>query len=169
MMRRRDFITLIAGGAAAWPRAARAQQAGKLWRIGFVSGAVRPPALERSIYAGLSHGMRQLGYVEGKDFVIEYRFAEGKYERFDDFAGELVRLKADALPGGKDLKAPKRTAAKARLPSGTKPQWLPVGVTPTTSRRIATRNLPRKFNGWMSAAYHCHECEMRVMAYLRLR
>src|SRR5262249_17746960 len=78
---RRELLAALGGAAAAWPLAARAQQAGKLWRIGFVSGAVRPPALERSIYAGLSHGMRQLGYVEGKDFVIEYRFAEGKYER----------------------------------------------------------------------------------------
>ena len=95
--RRKFLATLLGGAAATWPLAARAQQAGKLWRIGFVSGAVRPPALESSIYAGLSHGMRQLGYVEGKDFVIEYRFAEGKYERFDDFAGELVRLKADAI------------------------------------------------------------------------
>src|SRR5262249_22459947 len=77
--------------------AARAQQSAKVWRIGFVSGAVRPTALERSLYAGLSHGMRQLGYVEGKDFVIEYRFADGKYERFDDFANELVRLKVDAI------------------------------------------------------------------------
>src|SRR5262249_5490404 len=96
-MKRRQFITLLGGAAAAWPLAARAQQAGKLWRIGFVSGAVRPPSLERSLYAGLSHGMRELGYVEGKDFVIEYRFAEGKYERFDDFASELVRLKVDAI------------------------------------------------------------------------
>src|SRR5262245_63307946 len=94
---RRKFLATLLGGAAAWPRAARAQQAGKLWRIGFVSGAVRAPALERSIYAGLSHGMRQLGYVEGKDFVIEYRFAESKYERFDDFTDELVRLKVDAI------------------------------------------------------------------------
>ena len=96
-IKRRDFISLLGGAAAAWPLAARAQQAGKLWRIGFVSGAVRPPSLERSLYAGLSHGMRELGYVEGKDFVIEYRFAEGKYERFDDFASELVRLKVDAI------------------------------------------------------------------------
>jgi putative ABC transport system substrate-binding protein len=66
-VRRREFITLLGGAAAAWPLAARAQQAGKLWRIGFVSAAVRPPALERSLYAGLSHGMRQLGYIEGKD------------------------------------------------------------------------------------------------------
>jgi putative ABC transport system substrate-binding protein len=96
-MKRRDFITLIGGAAALWPLAARAQQTGKLRHIGFVSGAVRPPTLERSLYAGLSHGMRQLGYVEGKDFVIEYRFAEGKYERFDDFANELVRLKVDVI------------------------------------------------------------------------
>jgi len=96
-MRRRAFITLLGGAAVGWPLAARAQQTGKLRHIGFVSAAVRPPALERSLYAGLSHGMRQLGYVEGKDFVIEYRFAEGKYERFDDFASEMVRLKVDAI------------------------------------------------------------------------
>src|SRR5262245_25310929 len=96
-MRRRNFITLLGSAAVTWPLAARAQQADKLRRIGFVSGAVRPPALERSLYAGLSHGMRQLGYVEGKDFVIEYRFAEGKYERFDDFASEMVQLKVDAI------------------------------------------------------------------------
>jgi putative tryptophan/tyrosine transport system substrate-binding protein len=96
-VRRRTFITLLGGAAIAWPLAAGAQQTDKLRRIGFVSGAVRPPALERSLYAGLTHGMRQLGYVEGKDFVIEYRFAEGKYERFEDFANELVRLKADAI------------------------------------------------------------------------
>jgi putative ABC transport system substrate-binding protein len=96
MIGRREFIMLL-GGAALWPLAARAQQTDKLRRIGFVSGAVRPLALERSLYAGLTHGMRQLGYVEGKDFVIEYRFAEGKYERFEDFANELVRLKADAI------------------------------------------------------------------------
>jgi len=96
-MRRREFIVTVGGAAACWPLAVRAQQAGKPWRIGFVSGSVRPPALERSIYAGLPYGMRELGYVENKDFVVEYRFTEGKYERFDQFASELVWLKADAI------------------------------------------------------------------------
>ena len=50
---RRKFLATLGGAVAAWPLAARAQQAGKLWRIGFVSGAVRPPSLERSLYAGL--------------------------------------------------------------------------------------------------------------------
>ena len=63
-MRRRDFI--IAGMAATWPLSARAQQAGKVYRIGFLSAVSR----ELSSHAALEQGMRELGYVEGKDFVL---------------------------------------------------------------------------------------------------
>ena len=76
MMRRREFITLL-GGAAAWPVAARAQQPAKVSRIGFVAGGGRPPSLESSLYAGFAQGMRELGYIEGKHFIIDYRFARG--------------------------------------------------------------------------------------------
>ena len=64
-MKRRAFITLL-GGAAVWPLAARAQQSSKLWRIGFLSAVSR----ELSSHAALEQGMHELGYVEGKDFVL---------------------------------------------------------------------------------------------------
>jgi putative ABC transport system substrate-binding protein len=96
-MRRRDFITLLGGAAATWPLAARAQQPGKVWRIGFVAGATGSIPLESSPYAGFLRGMRELGYVEGRDFVVEWRFAEGRYERFSDFAAEFARLKVDLI------------------------------------------------------------------------
>ena len=93
-MKRRVFITLL-GGAALWPLAARAQQGDRMRRIGVLSGASRETAF--SNYEGFLQGMRELGYVEGRDFIMEYRFAEGEYERFPDFAAELVRLKVDVI------------------------------------------------------------------------
>jgi len=96
-MRRRKFIALFGGAAAAWPLVARAQQAGKVWRIGLVAGGARPVPLETSAYAGFLQGMRELGYVEGRDFVIEWRFAEGRYELLPEFAAEFARLRVDLI------------------------------------------------------------------------
>jgi putative tryptophan/tyrosine transport system substrate-binding protein len=94
-VRRREFLTLVGGAASAWSLAAQAQQAGKVWRIGALSGAARPAVLEKSPYGGFLQGMQELGYAEGRDFVIEWRFAEAKPERYAEFAAELVRLKVD--------------------------------------------------------------------------
>jgi hypothetical protein len=69
-MRRRDFITLLGSVAVAWPTAARVQQAKKIWLIGFISGASRASVFD-NILVGFPQGMRELGYVEGKDFTIE--------------------------------------------------------------------------------------------------
>src|SRR5262249_27885190 len=88
-MGRREFITLLGGAAAAWPLAARAQQAA-MPVIGFLGGGSRPVSFKDSVYGGFLQGMRELGYVEGKDFVIEWRFAEGRFELFADLAAELV-------------------------------------------------------------------------------
>jgi putative ABC transport system substrate-binding protein len=96
-MKRREFITLL-GGAAAWPLAARAQQAGKVWRIGWLTGASREAT--PSLPSAFLQGMRDLGYVEGRDFVMESRYAEGKYEQFPELAAELVRLKVDVILTG---------------------------------------------------------------------
>jgi len=93
-MRRRNFIALL-GGAAAWPIAARAQRPGKVWRIGFP--VVVPREDFSRIYAGFHQGMQDLGYVEGKDFVVEWRSAEGRYERLPEVAAELVRLNVDII------------------------------------------------------------------------
>jgi len=98
-VKRRDFITLIGGAAAspvAWPLAARAQQqAGKVPRIGFLgltSASDRPPLLD-----AFRQGLRELGWVEGQNIVIDYRFAEGRLDRLPDLGGELVRLKVDII------------------------------------------------------------------------
>ena len=93
-MQRREFIGLI-GGAAASPLVARAQQPERIRRIGFVGGA--DASLIRSLFSGFLKGMSELGYTEGKDFIMEWRFAEGHYERFPDIAAELVRLKVDVF------------------------------------------------------------------------
>lgn len=93
-MRRREFTAIIAG-AAAWPFVAHAQQTGKVWRIGFLSGASR--SVVSNAYDAFVQGMRELGYVEGKDFVIEWRSVEGKYERIPETAAELMRLNVDII------------------------------------------------------------------------
>jgi putative ABC transport system substrate-binding protein len=93
-MRRREFITLLSGAAAAWPLVARAQQAGKIYRIGFLWDS--PDAFLDALEA-FRQGLRDLGYVEGRNIVIEYRWAEGKPERMRELAEELVRLKVDVI------------------------------------------------------------------------
>jgi putative tryptophan/tyrosine transport system substrate-binding protein len=88
-MRRREFITLVSGSAAAWPFVARAQEATKVYRIGFVGLPERPEAFRA--------GLRDLGYQEGRNIVIEYRWAEGRYERLPALFAELVRLNVDVI------------------------------------------------------------------------
>jgi putative ABC transport system substrate-binding protein len=96
-MKRREFITLLGGAAAAWPVAARAQRQRKIWRVGFLEMPLRPAVLESSRYAAFARGMRELGYVEGDNLAIEYRFAEGEPERLSNLVAELVELKPDVL------------------------------------------------------------------------
>jgi putative tryptophan/tyrosine transport system substrate-binding protein len=94
-MKRRDFISLL-GGVAAWPLALRAQQVGKVPRIGYLSpGSAAPGPL--AYHDEFQRGLRELGYIEGRNIVIEYRFAEGKFDRLDQLAAELVRLNVDVI------------------------------------------------------------------------
>ena len=101
-MKRREVITLLGGAAVAWPLAAYAQLPAKVARIGFLgltSAASHAPRLE-----AFSTGLRELGYVEGKNIIIEYRWAEQNYDRLPALAAELVRLNVDiilthAVPG----------------------------------------------------------------------
>ena len=99
-MRRREFITLLGGVGVTWPFAAQAQQPGKVWRVGFIAGGSRPTSIEGSAYSGFLQGMLDLDYVVGKNFEMEWRFAEGRYELFPDLAAELVRLKVDVIVSG---------------------------------------------------------------------
>jgi len=93
-MRRRNFITLF-GGAVAWPLAARAQQAGKLPTIGFL-GASTAPTMSQWIAAFVQR-LHELGWIEGRTVAIEYRWGEGRDERYRQIAAEFVRLKVDAI------------------------------------------------------------------------
>jgi putative ABC transport system substrate-binding protein len=93
-MRRREFIKVFAGSAVAWPLAAHAQSA-KLPTIGFL-GASTPSAWSEWTGAFVQR-LRELGWVEGRTVAIEYRWAEGRAERFREIAGEFVRLKVDVI------------------------------------------------------------------------
>src|SRR6202049_552697 len=98
-MNRRDFVVavvaLLALGVAAAPLAAEAQQAGKVYRIGYLSTPTRA-SVERGLQAFL-RTLRELGWVEGQNLIIDYRWAEGNVERLPDLAAELVRRKVDVI------------------------------------------------------------------------
>ena len=94
-MNRRDFILALGGAAAAWPLAARAQQSGKLPTIGFLGGATASAWSNWS--AAFVQRLRELGWSEGRTVSIEYRWAEGRYERAAEIAAEFVRLKVDVI------------------------------------------------------------------------
>jgi putative ABC transport system substrate-binding protein len=93
-VKRRDFITLI-GGAAAWPLAALAQQAGKLPTVGFLGQNTRSAGSEWT--AAFVQRLRELGWTDGRTIAIEYRWGEGREERFAAVAAEFVRLKVDVI------------------------------------------------------------------------
>src|SRR6516164_2699139 len=93
-LKRREFISLLGGVAAAWPRAARAQQAGKLPTIGFIGGA---PSTHGQWFATLVQRLRQLGWIEGRTMAIEYRWTEGRTDRAAEIAAEFVQLKVDVM------------------------------------------------------------------------
>ena len=93
-MRRREFITLLSGAAVGWPVAANAQQAAKIARIGWLGQNLAPNPQAREAFR---QGLRDLGYVEGRNLVIEYRDAEGKLDRLPALAAELVALKVDVI------------------------------------------------------------------------
>jgi putative ABC transport system substrate-binding protein len=94
-MRWRAFITLLSGAAAAWPLAARAQQTGMPPTIGFMGSTT--PSVATQWVASFVQRLRELGWLEGRDVAIEYRWAEGRSDRFAEFAAEFVRLKVDVI------------------------------------------------------------------------
>ena len=93
-LKRREFIKLL-GGAAAWPLVAGAQQAGKVHRIGFLGSATA--AGSAKAVESLREGLREYGYVEGTNIIIEFRWAEGVYERLPHLVAELIATKVDVL------------------------------------------------------------------------
>jgi putative ABC transport system substrate-binding protein len=94
---RRKLIVALGAGALAMPFASFAQQQGKVWRVGFLYLGSRQSALDTGRSGAFLQGMRELGYVEGKNLAIEWRFADGTVERLPSLAAELVRLNVDVI------------------------------------------------------------------------
>jgi putative ABC transport system substrate-binding protein len=119
-VKRREFITLLGGAAAAWPLVrAGAQQAGKTWRIGYVTHVHNPA------YDPLFERLRELGYVEGRNVIIERRYAQGEAEKFKEFAAEMIRLKADVI-----ITSTTPAALAAKNATTTIPIVIPTAIDP---------------------------------------
>ena len=112
-MRRRDLITLVGGAVAMWPLAARAQKPGKVARIGYLAAnlAAQPKQPE-----AFRQGLRELGWIEGRNIAIEYRDAQGKPERLPALAAELVALQPDVIVAGSTLAVTAASRATGAIP-----------------------------------------------------
>jgi len=130
-MRRRDVITLLGGSAAAWPLAARAQQAGRLPTIGFL-GAARS-AVASPWVAAFEKRLGELGWIDGRTVVIEYRWAEARTERYAEIAAELVRLTVDVIVTWASAPVLAAKQATAFIPIVFAAQMDPVGAGVVTS------------------------------------
>jgi putative ABC transport system substrate-binding protein len=100
MNNRRKILIALGAGALAAPLGSFAQQPGKVWRVGFLAQRVRPASLDSDMYGAFPLGMREFGYVEGKNLTIEWRFADGKIEGLPGLAAELARSKVDVIVAG---------------------------------------------------------------------
>jgi putative tryptophan/tyrosine transport system substrate-binding protein len=94
-IRRREFVAGLGGATVIWPLLARAQQPAKLLTIGFLSPA--SPSSWTSWTNAFTQRLHELGWIEGHTVAIEYRWAEGRSERYAEFAAEFVRLKVDVI------------------------------------------------------------------------
>jgi putative tryptophan/tyrosine transport system substrate-binding protein len=106
-MRRREFITLLGGAAVAWPRAARAQQADRMRRVGVLLNRVADDPEEQARLAAFRQGLQELGWTDGRNVRIDYRWAAANADRSRTYAAELVALAPDVIlaPGGVSLAA----------------------------------------------------------------
>ena len=97
MSSRRRLLLAAGASVLAVPLVLFAQQPPKVWRVGYLAAGSRPTSIDSAPAGSFVRRMRELGYVEGKDIVIEWRYGDGKYERLPGLAAELVKLKVDLI------------------------------------------------------------------------
>jgi len=124
---RRKMVIALGASAFVAPFGSFAQQQGKVWRVGFLATRSRPISLDSDAFGAFPRGMRELGYVEGKNLKIEWRFADGNVERLPDLVIELLRLNVDIIvtQGVPATRAAQKMAAAIPIVMGTIPD--PVG------------------------------------------
>jgi putative tryptophan/tyrosine transport system substrate-binding protein len=132
-LRRRQFITLLGGGAAAWPLVARAQQPGKLPTIGFIGANATVWSPWTAVFV---ERLRALGWIEGHTIAIDYRWAEGRPERVAEIAAEFVRLKVDVIVTNGTA------AATVKQATSVIPIVFPMGIDPVGSDLIGSLAQP---------------------------
>jgi putative ABC transport system substrate-binding protein len=130
-MQRREFTGLVAFAAVGWPTLLLAQQSAKIWRIGFLAHRYE------TFYDPLFSGLGELGYKEGRNLIVERRFAEGHAERFQGFADELVRLNVDLIVV---VTTPAGLAAKKA--TSTIPIVHPAAIDPVGTGLVASLSHP---------------------------
>src|SRR5262249_41618072 len=133
-MRRREFIALLGSGAAAWPLVARAQQSGKLPTIGFMGQTTRSAAGEWT--AAFVQRLRELGWIDGRNLAIEYRWGEGRNERVVEIAAEFVRLQVDVIvtSGTSQVLAAKQATSVIPIVFATAGDPVGTGLVPSLAR-----------------------------------
>ena len=137
MTTRRRRVLALGAALLVAPLGSFGQQQGKVWRIGFLSARRRPTSLDSDYYGAFPRRMNELGYVEGRNLIIEWRFANGEYERLAGLAEELARLKVDAILA---LGAP--GAAAAQKATTTIPIVMVVSVDPVAAGLVKSLAQP---------------------------